>query len=119
MHFVESPNGLGEILESEPDWQHWLRKELGTARWTGNRPSPNNRGGFGRLHFLRHSTSNIVSTENRERRRSSKPSSTRSLPSAMMRAPNGLRLREELAAETENILVQRAVGCINFSVVFF
>lgn len=37
----------------------------------------------------------------------------------MMRAPNEPRLREELGAETENILVQRAVGCINFSVVFF
>lgn len=37
----------------------------------------------------------------------------------MMRAPNEPRLREELGTETENILVQRAVGCINFSVVFF
>jgi len=37
----------------------------------------------------------------------------------MMRAPRVPRLREELGAETENILVQRAVGCINFSVVFF
>ena len=61
----------------------------------------------------------IVSTENRERSRSSRPSSTRSLSSAMMRAPRAPRLREELGAETENILVQRAVGCINFSVVFF
>lgn len=61
----------------------------------------------------------IASTENRERSRSSRPSSTGSLPSATMRAPNEPRLREELGAETENILVQRAVGCINFSVVFF
>jgi hypothetical protein len=37
----------------------------------------------------------------------------------MMRAPHAPCLREELGAEKENILVQRAVGCINFRVVFF